>query len=122
MTAFERLGPLPQRLDGESFGTFLIRARLTTKGVKRAVMSQQDVADLLGVSGALIGRWERDEGLPSDEHVDALAPLFGLSVKQLQAMLAADRADAELAEAEAKVERLRREVITARANAKREAR
>jgi transcriptional regulator with XRE-family HTH domain len=111
---YERLGPMPERLDFESFGTFLMRCRLATKGVTRRTLSQREVGEIVGVSAALVSRWEADDGLPSEDHVAALAPFLGMPVKKLAAMLAADRAAARLAEARAEVERLEKQADAAR--------
>ena len=56
-----------------TFGEKLQRLR------QRAGMSQDALAEKLGVSRQAVSRWERDETMPETDKVIALAELFGVT-------------------------------------------
>lgn len=49
----------------------------------RGDKSQQQIAELLGVSSMAVSKWERGESIPSDELKVAIAQLFGQSVQDI---------------------------------------
>lgn len=49
-----------------------------------AKMTQQDVADRLGVSKPTVIKWEREDAVLKNLEVYALAYLFGVSVDNIQ--------------------------------------
>lgn len=59
------------------FGATLMRLR------KEKNWSQNDLADKAGVSRVIIGRYERNEALPSIEVAKNIADAFGISMDQL---------------------------------------
>ena len=60
-----------------TFGEKLQRLR------QRAGMSQDVLAEKLGVSRQAVSRWERDETMPETDKVVALAELFGVTTDYL---------------------------------------
>lgn len=50
---------------------------------QRASMSQDVLAEKLGVSRQAVSRWERDETMPETDKVVALADLFGVTTDYL---------------------------------------
>ena len=50
---------------------------------QRAGMSQEQLAERLGVSRQAVSRWERDETMPETDKVIALADLFGVTTDYL---------------------------------------
>ncbi len=60
-----------------SLGNNLFHAR------KKKGLSQEDVADKLGVSRQTISKWETDETLPDIRQSKRLAVLYGLSLDEL---------------------------------------
>lgn len=50
---------------------------------KRAGMSQEKLAEKLGVSRQAITKWETDAGLPDIENIMAISALFGISIDEL---------------------------------------
>lgn len=50
---------------------------------QRAGMSQDALAERLGVSRQAVSRWERDETMPETDKVIALADLFGVTTDYL---------------------------------------
>lgn len=60
-----------------TFGEKLQRLR------QRAGMSQDVLAEKLGVSRQAVSRWERDETMPETDKVVALADLFGVTTDYL---------------------------------------
>ena len=46
-------------------------------------LSQEQVANVLGTTGATVGRWERDERTPHPRHLAALAKLYRTDVQAL---------------------------------------
>jgi len=50
---------------------------------QKAGMSQDALAEKLGVSRQAVSRWERDETMPETEKVIALADLFGVTTDYL---------------------------------------
>lgn len=60
-----------------SFGNNLFNAR------KKKGLSQEDVAEKLGVSRQTISKWETDETLPDIRQSKKLATLYGLSLDEL---------------------------------------
>lgn len=59
------------------FGTILVKLR------KEKDWSQTDLAKLVGVSRVIIGRYERNEALPSIEVAKKIADAFQISMDQL---------------------------------------
>ena len=51
----------------------------------RAGMSQEKLAERVGVSRQAITKWETDKGAPEMENLLALSDLFGVSVDELLA-------------------------------------
>ena len=49
----------------------------------RAAMSQERLAERVGVSRQAITKWETDKGAPEMENLLALSDLFGVSVDEL---------------------------------------
>lgn len=45
---------------------------------QRAVLSQTEVAEKIGVSLATVSRWEAGTRVPRPEHIRALAKLYGV--------------------------------------------
>ena len=60
-----------------SLGTSLYRAR------KKSGLSQEGVAEKLGVSRQTISKWETDETLPDIRHSKRMAALYKLSLDEL---------------------------------------
>ena len=60
-----------------SLGTNLFNAR------KKSGLSQEEVAERLGVSRQTISKWELDETLPDIHQSKKLANLYGLSLDEL---------------------------------------
>lgn len=50
---------------------------------KRAGMSQEKLAELLGVSRQVVSKWEGDAAQPELDKIVALARLFGITTDQL---------------------------------------
>lgn len=50
---------------------------------KRRHMTQEEVADRVGVSRQAVAKWESGESLPDIEKASALAKLFGVSLDEL---------------------------------------
>ncbi len=50
---------------------------------KRAGMSQEKLAELLGVSRQVVSKWEGDAAQPESDKIVALARLFGITTDQL---------------------------------------
>ena len=50
---------------------------------QRAGMSQDQLAERLGVSRQAVSRWERDETMPETDKVIAMADLFGVTTDYL---------------------------------------
>lgn len=46
-------------------------------------MTQQDVADKLGVSNKAVSKWERDDGYPDISILPAIAEIYGITVDEL---------------------------------------
>lgn len=46
-------------------------------------LSQDDVADLLGVSRVMVSHWERDERRPSEQILDRMAAIYGMPLMTL---------------------------------------
>lgn len=46
-------------------------------------MTQQDVADILGVSNKTVSKWECDDGCPDISTLPAIAELYGITVDEL---------------------------------------
>lgn len=54
------------------------------KGVrKQAGMSQEQLAERLGVSRQAVTKWETDAGIPDIENIMAISALFGISIDEL---------------------------------------
>lgn len=50
---------------------------------KKASMSQDDLASLLGVSRQAISKWERSDGLPDLHNVKKIAEVFNITIDEL---------------------------------------
>lgn len=50
---------------------------------KRAGMSQEKLAELLGVSRQAVTKWETDAGIPDMENIIAISKLFHISIDEL---------------------------------------
>lgn len=46
-------------------------------------MTQQDIADEVGVTKVAVGRWESNKSIPRRENMDKLSRLFGVSIAEL---------------------------------------
>ncbi len=64
-------------MEKKTMGSFLSALRKTNG------MTQQDVADRLGVTNRAVSRWERDEALPDITLIPALAEMFGVTCDEL---------------------------------------
>ena len=60
---------------------------------KRAGLSQEALADMVGVSRQAVSKWETGTADPSTSNLLALAKLFGVSAEELLRQV--DRTDAE---------------------------
>ena len=58
----------------------------------RAGMSQEKLAEKVGVSRQAITKWETDKGAPDMDNLMALSDLFGVSVDELLGREAGGRA------------------------------
>lgn len=58
-------------------------ARRLTARRKQAGLSQEALADKLGVSRQAVSKWERAESLPDTDNLIALAALYGLTLDEL---------------------------------------
>ena len=61
----------------ETFGESIARMR------KEKGMTQQELADKMGITGNAVSKWERDLSLPDTAALPRLAELFGLTVDEL---------------------------------------
>lgn len=59
-----------------------IARRLATRR-KQAGLSQEALADKLGVSRQAVSKWERAESLPDTDNLIALATIYGLTLDEL---------------------------------------
>jgi transcriptional regulator with XRE-family HTH domain len=50
---------------------------------KQAGMSQEQLAEKLGISRQVVTKWETDAGLPDIENMMAISALFGISIDEL---------------------------------------
>ena len=50
---------------------------------KQNDLTQEQVAEKLGVSRQAVAKWERGESLPDLEHVIAMADMYGVTIDQL---------------------------------------
>lgn len=50
---------------------------------KKASMSQDDLASLIGVSRQAISKWERSDGLPDLYNVKKIAEVFNITIDEL---------------------------------------
>ena len=50
---------------------------------KKAIMSQEDLASLLGVSRQAISKWERSEALPDLYNAKKIAEVFNITIDEL---------------------------------------
>ena len=51
---------------------------------KQAGMSQEQLAEKLGVSRQAVTKWETDAGIPDIENIMAISALFDISIDELQ--------------------------------------
>ena len=79
---------------------------------KKAGMSQEDLADKLGVTRQAVSRWERAETSPDTDNIIALAKLYGMSVDGLLG-LSGEPQKAESAANESAARRRRAHVLAA---------
>ena len=87
-------------MDMEKTGTYLASLR------RGRDMTQQQVADILGVSNKTVSKWESGAGLPDIEALPALAALYGVTADDILAGETRPRACADTpAEVEAYLER-----------------
>lgn len=81
----------------ESFGTLLRRLR------KKADLTQEDLAERLGVDKSTISKWEKDASRPRDrDHYYALADALGVSPTTLGSAAGEMVSDPDLSAAELK--------------------
>lgn len=59
------------------FGSRLVAAR------ERRRLNQEQVAELLGVSRVLVSHWERGQRRPSEQVLERLAEIYGMSLREL---------------------------------------
>lgn len=59
----------------------------------RREMTQEFVAETLGVSRQAVSKWERGTSVPSTSHLIALAKLYGVSSEELQKSVKAGNGD-----------------------------
>ena len=71
---------------------------------KKKGLSQEDVAEKIGVSRQTISKWETDETLPDIRQAKQLAILYGLALDELIEF------DVDLQEIQETIERMRDEV------------
>lgn len=64
-------------MEKKTIGTFIAALR------KANGMTQQDLADRLGVSNKAVSRWERDENAPDLSLIPAIAEIFGVTCDEL---------------------------------------
>ncbi len=64
-------------MEKKTIGTFIAALR------KASGMTQQELADRLGVSNKAVSRWERDENAPDLSLIPAIAEIFGVSCDEL---------------------------------------
>lgn len=64
-------------MEKKTIGTFIAALR------KAHGMTQQELADRLGVSNKAVSRWERDENAPDLSLIPAIAELFGVTCDEL---------------------------------------
>lgn len=64
-------------MEKKTIGTFIAALR------KAHGMTQQELADRLGVSNRAVSRWERDENAPDLSLIPAIAELFGVTCDEL---------------------------------------
>lgn len=50
---------------------------------KMAGLTEEQVADLMGVHQSTVDRWENDDTVPTFDHLRQLAHLFGCTINQL---------------------------------------
>ena len=50
---------------------------------KKANISQEDLAEKVGVSRQAVTKWEKDLGLPDIENLKSIASLFNISIDEL---------------------------------------
>ena len=87
-------------MDMEKTGTYLASLR------RGRDMTQQQVADILGVSNKTVSKWESGAGLPDIAALPALAALYGVTADDILAGETRPRACADTpAEVEAYLER-----------------
>ena len=91
-------------MTGKSMGQFIQALR------KANGMTQQNVADRLGVSNKAVSRWERDECAPDISVIPALAELLGVSCDEL---LKGERliSEVQIEKAEPKVEKQIKSIV-----------
>ena len=69
----------------ESFGRFISRNR------KNLGMTQEQLADKVGVSKSAIAKWETDGGLPDRDNLKRLAECLNMTAELLHAAIENDR-------------------------------
>lgn len=68
-------------VDRESFGHFIAVRR------KHMRMTQEDMAEKIGVSKSAIAKWEVDGGLPDRDNLKRLAEVINVSVDDLHRVI-----------------------------------
>lgn len=69
----------------ESFGKYISRNR------KNLGMTQEQLADKVGVSKSAIAKWETDGGLPDRDNLKRLAKCLNMTLELLHAVIENDR-------------------------------
>lgn len=64
-------------MEKKTIGSFIAALR------KANGMTQQELADRLGVSNKAVSRWERDENAPDLSLIPAIAEIFGVTCDEL---------------------------------------
>ena len=54
---------------------------------KQASMSQEQLAEKLGVSRQAVTKWETDTGIPDIENIKSISSLFDISIDELKSLL-----------------------------------
>lgn len=64
-----------------SFGKFIAKRR------KLMHLTQEDMAELIGVSKSAVAKWEIDGGLPDRDNLKRLAEVIGMSVDDMHRII-----------------------------------
>jgi transcriptional regulator with XRE-family HTH domain len=74
--------PRPQDRETAAIVANVVGQLLALAGEHRR-LSQDDVAEVLGVSRVMVSHWERDERRPSELVLDRLAAIYGMPLRVL---------------------------------------